>query len=470
MEAENKDFFEMQDNDNELNSFDVNTKIAMVQSDKPSKLSIIVAIIVICLLLVLIIVSIATVYKVYNPSPTDCTTTTTTATASPTSSGLASSEYSDLLKLMQSIEGKINGTELTLAQLSRILMRNNSVNATSHFVQLYSALQDVLAMIDSQSMYTMNNTDLLNLLMDSTLQRLISIIGTLSNLKDTSVSTSTVTDDILLAVNQLLEIQNASLLSNSLRLLTCADILQAQPSSPSGYYHLNSRTVYCNMDELCGVGGGWTRLAYFDMSDATESCPSGFRYYQSGGVRACGRPGNSPSCVGQQFSIPNGYNYTQVCGRVTGYQYATTDAFRGGGGINSYYVEGVSITFGSPRTHIWTLAAGSRQSHTDGGLYNCPCSTGSSQTVPAFVGSNYFCESGNPNPGVGGVLYTADPLWDGQGCGSLEQACCAVPGLPWFYRDFGSTSLSDYLELRVCGDQGRNNEDSPISYYEIYVR
>ena len=43
------------------------------------------------------------------------------------------------------------------------------------------------------------------------------------------------------------------------------------------------------MGELCGTGGGWTRLAYLDMSDSTVNCPTGFRLYQSGGVRTCGR-------------------------------------------------------------------------------------------------------------------------------------------------------------------------------------
>ena len=83
---------------------------------------------------------------------------------------------------------------------------------------------------------------------------------------------------------------------------------------------------------------------YLDMSDSTQSCPSGFRLYQSGGVRACGRPGSSASCVSVQFPS-NGISYSQVCGRVVGYQYGHTDAVTGyHNDINSYYVEGVSIS------------------------------------------------------------------------------------------------------------------------------
>ena len=74
--------------------------------------------------------------------------------------------------------------------------------------------------------------------------------------------------------------------------------------------------------ELCGSRGGWTRLAYLNMSDDTQNCPSGFRLYQSRRVRACGRPISygAGSCVSVQFPS-NGISYSQICGRVIGYQY-----------------------------------------------------------------------------------------------------------------------------------------------------
>ena len=106
-------------------------------------------------------------------------------------------------------------------------------------------------------------------------------------LSDTSTSTAGVIDDILLVVRELLEIQNASIFSS------CKDIKTVLPNSLTGYYHVNNRNIYCNMGELCGTGGGWTRLACLDMSDSTVNCPTGFRLYESGGVRACGRPVSS---------------------------------------------------------------------------------------------------------------------------------------------------------------------------------
>ena len=222
------------------------------------------------------------------------------------------------------------------------------------------------------------------------------------------------------------------------------------------------------MEELCGSGGGWTRLAYLDMTDSTVNCPSGFRLYQSGGVRACGRPTSiEGSCVSVEFPS-NGISYSQVCGRVTGYQYGTINAFIVlTTNISSYYVDGVSITRGSPRQHVWTLAAG----YSDSLASSCPCNNGSTVSVQSFIGNDYFCESGNTGSGfASNTLFTSDPLWDGQGCGSFELPCCNVTGIPWFHRDYGSTTTTDYIELRVCADQRTDNEDSPVSYYEIYVK
>ena len=276
-------------------------------------------------------------------------------------------------------------------------------------------------------------------------------------------------DDILLIAQELLVLHNESTALPT----TCEQVQEQQPNSPSGYYILAGPTgtysTYCNMGTLCGSGGGWTRLAYLDMTDATQSCPSGFKLYQSGGVRACGRTNSGAGCVSVTFPS-NGISYSQICGRVIGYQYYSADAFQGSNSINSYYVEGVSITRGSPRQHVWTLANGISGTYNYP-TWNCPCSTGSSQTVPSFVGNHYFCESGNQaSSGYSSILFTSDPLWDGQGCGSLEATCCAASGLPWFHRDYGSTTTSDYIELRVCADQGSSNEDTPVSFYEIYVK
>ena len=57
---------------------------------------------------------------------------------------------------------------------------------------------------------------------------------------------------------------------------------------------------------MCGTKGGWTiaRVAYLNMCDSNSSCPSGFKFYQSGEVRICGRGTSSgASCTSVKFSI-----------------------------------------------------------------------------------------------------------------------------------------------------------------------
>ena len=288
--------------------------------------------------------------------------------------------------------------------------------------------------------------------------------------------------------------QHSSCFCQPVPATTCEEIKRNWPSSASGYYTIKGQRVYCNMEELCGSGGGWTRLAYLNMTESTENCPSGFKLYQSGGVRGCGRASSSGgSCTSVQFPS-NGISYSQVCGRVVGYQYGSPDAVYPGdyrhevygtfitshhNDINSYYVDGVSITHGSPRQHVWTLMAGlcSAGNHPWTGRndarYNCPCSPGSPQqsTLQSFIGNDYFCESGNPatDGSHSSMNFTSDPLWDGEDCSS-EDDCCTAPGLPWFHKVLNTTT-TDYLELRVCADQNTKlDEDTPVGFYELYIK
>ena len=161
--------------------------------------------------------------------------------------------------------------------------------------------------------------------------------------------------------------------------------------------------------------------------------------------------------------------YSEVCGRVTGYQYWGPDAFAStNNGINQY-IDGVSLTHGSPRKHIWSFGAANRKSSSP---YTCPCTTGSSQrtSVPAFVGNDYFCESGYSGLNSPPQQLFSEALWDGKGCSSQERACCQAAGIPWFHKRLTATT-NDNIELRVCASNGAaDDEDSPVSYYEIYVK
>ena len=149
---------------------------------------------------------------------------------------------------------------------------------------------------------------------------------------------------------------------------SCNETKTAWPGSTSGNYTiLNSngtlRQVYCHMEEACG-SSGLMRVTHLNMTDSSEQCPSGFRLYSESGVRACGSPTLAHGCrVGVQFAT-HGVPFSLVCGRVTGYQYWSPDAFD-----TSVDVEGVSLTYGFPRKHIWSFAAAKQEIST-----SCPCS------------------------------------------------------------------------------------------------
>ena len=255
---------------------------------------------------------------------------------------------------------------------------------------------------------------------------------------------------------------------------SCAAIHKKWPNNPSGYYNITSNNgsvhqVYCHMESLCNSTGGWMRIANLNMTDSESDCPDELSLYSKGGVHACGRPATSSgSCVGTIFSS-SGIKYSQVCGKVIGYQVGWTDGLYKAvtNSINNHYVDGVSLTHGDPRKHIWTLISGTRAN----GQNDCPCASVSRRLPPSFVGSDYYCESGyqgNSNP-TRGVFYSSDPLWDGKDCGSSETACCQRPLIPWFYKSIGYYT-TDYIEMRICCDEETTDEDVAVEQYELYIK
>ena len=107
------------------------------------------------------------------------------------------------------------------------------------------------------------------------------------------------------------------------------------------------------------------------VTDSTEECPPGFMPDETAGIRSCGRPNGGASCLTIMFPS-NGISYSEVCGRVVDHQYGRPDAAYLSS-IDSYYIDGVSITQGYLCKHIWSLIAGSYQSLQYS--WNCPCST-----------------------------------------------------------------------------------------------
>ena len=221
-------------------------------------------------------------------------------------------------------------------------------------------------------------------------------------------------------------------------------------------------------DYSCGGSRGWRRVAYLNMSNLSQQCPSVWQEITTP-HRVCGRRSASASCEGLNYTTGS-EQYDQVCGRIIGYQIGTTDAFTGAGQlIDTYYLDGVSVTYGFPRQHIWSFAAGFDESSNPG--LTCPCVAGSTNgnRISSFVGQNYFCETGITQWNSRYIFYpNGDPLWDGQECGPTS-SCCTFNSPPWFNVTLSSPTTDD-IEVRICGDEAIANEDTPIQFMELYVK
>ena len=221
----------------------------------------------------------------------------------------------------------------------------------------------------------------------------------------------------------------------------------------------------------CGGSTGWRRVAYLNMSDPSQQCPSVWQEITTP-HRTCGRRSTTGSCEGLNYTTGS-EQYDQVCGRIIGYQLGTPRSFNGGLTLNTFYVEGVSVTHGqSPRQHIWTFAAGVDEQNTQPSS-TCPCVNGSTNADNIFllVGQNYFCESGLTqwNGTNNGIFWpNGDPLWDGQGCGPTS-SCCTFNSPPWFNVTLPSPTTDD-IEVRICDNSSPQFSDSPIQLIELYVK
>ena len=257
---------------------------------------------------------------------------------------------------------------------------------------------------------------------------------------------------------------------------SCKKIYDCNPTAPSGYYWVNTTTgplqVYCQMEtNNCGnITGGWMRAAYIDMTNVSNTCPQGLTYTNASSTRMCTRSHNgSYSCSSVTFPT-HGVPYTKVCGRARGYQFFHTYSFYSYSNgsqttLDSSYVSGLSVTYGIPRNHIWTFAAGVSKDYNHS-CCNCPCAPYPGPAAPPFVGENYVCESGNTG-GLEYQWYVTDPLWDSQGCAS-GSTCCDRGG-PWFTTTLNQ-EVSNDIEVRMCHTNTTSDlSDIGVDQLEIFI-
>ena len=261
---------------------------------------------------------------------------------------------------------------------------------------------------------------------------------------------------------------------------SCREIKEDDPNSPSGYYYVQSGPrslvrTYCDMTRSCGgITGGWMRVTKLDMSNVSDSCPIGLKTLTQP-KRLCAMNIGGGGCSSTSFSVQD-VRYTRVCGKIIGYQQRTPDAFgpyynNRALTIDDRYVDGISLTHGrNPRKHIWTFAAALHEVLSSYRQYICPCTNihnPLSIPIPPYVGSDYFCDTASENH-YQLRFYPYDPLWDGQGCGRLN-TCCSFNNPPWFMKELPSPTRDD-IEMRLCADESRSNEDITFENVELYVQ
>ena len=261
---------------------------------------------------------------------------------------------------------------------------------------------------------------------------------------------------------------------------SCDQIAQLKPGYNSGYYWIKGTSgptgVYCQLKgERLGREGGWMRGAYVNMSELSSQCPIGLQLVTSP-KRLCKRL-TTPGCHSTNF--PEQTQYSKVCGKAIAYMYqhGTPDGFgptkytSPTPGINQIYLDGISLTYGSPRKHIWSFAA--VLDNTDGSnAYTCPCmdpQTTFDGVMPGFIGDSYFCETGvHDGSAVKGSFYTNDPLFDAEGCEEPDTCCAAKKG-PWFCTIL-SQPTTENIEMRICTNSVEEDEDVLLESVEIYVQ
>ena len=143
---------------------------------------------------------------------------------------------------------------------------------------------------------------------------------------------------------------------------------------------------------------------------------------------------------------------------MIGYQKGTTDGFNpswtGSKQIDDPYLDEVSITYGKPCKHLWSLGMGA-----------CPCSKSPGLTPPEFVRDYYYCDGTAVTQHS--TYYPKYTVWDGEGCSS-ENSCCSQAGMLHFYRRL-PLPVSENIEVRPCNNQAFSDEAVFIGAMELYV-
>ena len=229
---------------------------------------------------------------------------------------------------------------------------------------------------------------------------------------------------------------------------SCSAIKLSNETKESGYYRIKSssgqlRSVYCRMEGCGSQGGAWMRVANLNLDNCSARLKP--KTYNDS-FKMCIVEKDEPGCTELDFSsldVP----YMKVCGRIQAYSIGTLDGFERNQSMAPHenYVDGISITSGDK--HIWTFAGG-----------KCDCNETSSK--PSFVGQHWTCTNPGPRCLKPQRFCDSPILWGSQQCGA---------SVDWF----NHMSMTDHygnVQVKICRDQSRTNEDVALKAMEIYVQ
>ena len=239
---------------------------------------------------------------------------------------------------------------------------------------------------------------------------------------------------------------------------SCDAIMTLSLPFHSGMYRIRSSSESaifknCTIYSCNGVFGGWRRVAYLNTNKSDPiQCPSGLE--ERDDPPSCIRNVSEAGCSSVGY-LNHDIPYRCIYGRVNARQSGSLDGFEkfmdrpDMPTLEDNYVDGVSLTHGSnSRNHIWTFVAGRSTPP------NC---NACDNRRPSFIGSDFSCEV-NVFCRFGDICF--DQLWNGG-----PQQCV---GGATFYRQLSQPTTED-IEMRVCRDEMRNNEDILITLVDIYV-
>ncbi len=233
---------------------------------------------------------------------------------------------------------------------------------------------------------------------------------------------------------------------------SCAEVLARGWSTGDGTYDLE--TPGCGLGRFwCDMttdGGGWTGTVDWDF--AIDPCPGTWQFVDLGFALACARSASSSTDVIRTAALPAcGIPWMSARVDTEMFQYGSTDAFGDypSLSVDEAYGDVVSLTVGAPRTHLFSWAFGFKSGGTDDS--NCPSIGGAAP--PAFVGSDYLCETGNPSASSNSRIWYDTPLFS---AGTVQVVAPAA--------------TTDDLEMRLIGTHVSTDEDMAVSSVRLMIR